>query len=63
MFHSRGKNNEINRLHEKICLRIIYSDKKPIFIELLEKDKSVSIHKRNIGFFATEMFKFKRGSV
>ena len=60
MFHSRGKNNKINRLHER-CLRIIYSDKKSTFIELLEKDNFVPIHKLNLRFLAIEMLKFKRG--
>ena len=36
MFHSRGKNNKINQIHER-CLRIIYNDKST-FYELLEKD-------------------------
>ena len=31
------------------------------FIELLEKDNSASILKRNLSFLVTEMFKFKRG--
>ena len=44
MFHSRGKNNKINRIHER-CLQIIYNDKKSTFYELLEKDDSVSIRK------------------
>ena len=30
MFHSRGKNNKINRIHER-CLRIVYNDKKSTF--------------------------------
>ena len=55
MFHSRGKNNKINRIHER-CLRIIYNDKKSTFYELLEKNGSVSIHKRNLRFLACEMF-------
>ena len=59
MFHSRGKNNKINRIHER-CLRIIYNDKKSTFYELLEKDGSVSIHKQNLRFLACEMFKLKR---
>ena len=41
MFHSRGKNNKINGIHER-CLRIIYNDYKSTFYELLEKDGSVS---------------------
>ena len=59
MFHSRRKNNKINRIHER-CLRIIYNDKKSTFYALLEKDGSVSIHKRNLRFLACEMFKLKR---
>ena len=59
MFHSRRKNNKINRIHER-CLRIIYNDKKSTFYEFLEKDGSVSIHKRNLRFLACEMFKLKR---
>ena len=47
MCHSRINSKKINRLHEKY-LRIIYGDKESSFIELLEKDNSVSIHKRNI---------------
>ena len=54
-----GKNIKINRIHER-CLRIIYNDKKSTFYELLEKDGSVSIHKRNLRFLACEMFKLKR---
>ena len=59
IFHSREKKNKINRIHEK-CLRIIYNDKKSTFYKLLEKDSSVSIHKRNLRFLACEMFKLKR---
>ena len=48
-------NNKINRLHER-CLRLIYSNKCSSFEELLVKDKSVSIHQKNIPALATEMF-------
>ena len=41
-------------------LRIIYSDKKCIFTELIEKVNSVSTHKRDLHFFAIEMCKFKK---
>ena len=54
------KNNKINRIHER-CLRIIYNDKKSTFYQLLGKDGSVSIHKRNLRFLACEMFQLKRG--
>ena len=56
MCHSRLMNNKINRLHEK-CLRIVYSDKTSSFEELLDKDGSVILHKRNLKVFATDMFK------
>ena len=59
MFHSRGENNKINRIHER-CLRIIYNDKKSTLYELLEKGCCVSIHKRNLHFLARKMFKLKR---
>ena len=50
--HSRKNNRKVNRLHEK-CLRT----KQSSFNELLEKDRSVSIHERNLQVLATEMYK------
>ena len=55
MCHSRT----VNKLH-KICLRIVYNDKKSSFKELLETDKSVSRHYKNLQVVATEMFKVDR---
>ena len=49
--------NKINKLQEK-CLRIIYSDKKPNFEELLIEDSYVSVHHRSIQKLSTEMYKF-----
>ena len=43
MLHSRGLNNKINRLHER-ALRIAYSDYKSSFLELLDRDNSVTIN-------------------
>ena len=57
MFHSRTLNSKINRLHER-SLRIVYSDYKSSFFELVEKDKSFSTHHKNIQSLATEMYKF-----
>ena len=50
-FHARIKNNKINRLHER-CMHLRYGDKTSSFEELLEQDKSVSIHARNQQMFA-----------
>ena len=52
MCHSRIINKKISRLHET-CLKIIYCDKQSSFEELLEKESSVSVHKRNIQILAT----------
>ena len=39
MLHSRKNNNKIKHLHEQ-CLRLIYSDKKSSYKNLLEKDNA-----------------------
>ena len=56
MCHSRSMNSKTSRLNET-CLHIIYNDKSSSFEELLEKDKSVTIHVKHIQKLATEMFK------
>ena len=56
MFHSTKINNRINSLHER-ALRVVYRDYKATFSELLSKDKSVTIHQRNLQLLATEIFK------
>ena len=53
MFHSRNRNNKINRIHER-SLRITYNDQSSSFQNLLEKDNSVTLHYRNIEILATE---------
>ena len=58
MFHSRKLNSRINKLHER-ALRMVYQDYVSSFTELLEKDKSTTIHNRNIQLPATELFKVK----
>ena len=58
--HSRKLNNKLNRLQER-TLRIVYNDKSSTFYKLLEKDKSVTIHIRNLQYFPTEIFKVKIG--
>ena len=58
MFHSRVLNKKLNRLHER-ALRAVYKDKTLSFSELLEKDKSFTIHERNLQKLAIEMYKVK----
>ena len=60
MNHYRKLNNKINRIHER-SRRVVYNDKKVTFKELLDKDKAVSIHTRNLKILVTEMFKVKTG--
>ena len=56
MFHSRTMNNKINHLHER-WLHIVYSDKMSSFEKLIETDRSVPMHIKNLQIFATEFFK------
>ena len=60
MNHSRTLNNRINRIQER-ALRVVYNDKTSTFNELLERDKSVTIHSRNLQILATELYKVKHG--
>ena len=58
MFHSRKINNRVNSLHER-ALKVVCRDYNATFSELLSKDKSVTIHQRNLQLLATEIFKTK----
>ena len=59
MFHSRAMKHRINRIHEK-TLRLIYPNQHQLtFKELLEKNKTVSIHQRNLKTLANEIYKAK----
>ena len=60
MFPSRIMNNKIDRIHER-ALRLFDSDQVSSFDELLKKDRSFSIHRRNIQSLATELYKFFHG--
>ena len=62
MCDSRKINNQINKLHER-DLRLAYNDKSPSFREIIERDKSVTIHEKNIQVLLTEIFKVKSGGV
>ena len=54
MCHSRTINNKINSLHER-CLRIIYNGYRSSFEYLLDRDKGVTIHLKNVRTLAIEM--------
>ena len=56
MNHSKTLNNRINGLHKR-ALSLVYNDFSSSFSELLEKDKSVAIHHRNLQTLAYEIFK------
>ena len=58
MNHSRTLNNHINGLHKR-ALSLVYNDFSSSFSELLEKDKSVTIHYRNLQTLGYEIFKVK----
>ena len=60
MFHSRQINHKINKLHERV-LKIVCNDHFSSFEELLSKDKSVTVHQRNLQILATEMYKILNG--
>ena len=60
MIHNRGLNNETKSIHER-ALHIVYDDYSFTFEDLLNKDKSVTIHQRNLQQLAIEVFKVKIG--
>ena len=60
LFHGRKLNSRVNKLHER-TLRILYQDYTCSFTELLEKDNSTAICKRNAQLLATKLFKVKNG--
>ena len=60
MFHSRKLNRRINKIH-KYALKIVYNDHHCTFEELLERNNSFTIHKRNLQKLAIQMFKLNNG--
>ena len=57
MFVDRTINAKIDALHYR-ALKIVYRDKSS-FEELLRRDKSVTVHHKNIHFLAIELYKIK----
>ena len=60
MMHSRGLKNKISHIHER-ALRRVYDDYSSTFEDLFNKDKSLTIHQRNLQRLAIEIFKVKIG--
>ena len=58
MNHSRTLDNRTNGLHKR-APTLVYNDFSSSFSELLEKDKSVNIHHRNLQTLAYGIFKVK----
>ena len=58
MNYSRTLNNKINRIHKR-SFWVVYDDRKTTFKQLLDKDRTVSIHTRNLQILVTEMFQLK----
>ena len=56
MFSSRRTNNLINRIHER-SLRTVCNDISSTFQELLQRNRSVTIHHNNIETLTTKVFK------
>ena len=59
MFHSRRMEHRVNKIHEKALRLICPSDSKLTFEELLDKNKTVSIHQKILQVLATEVFEAK----
>ena len=60
MCHRRTLNSKTNKLHER-ALRLLYDDRQPTFEELLNIDKSVTIHHRNVQVLVTELYEVHHG--
>ena len=61
IFHSRILNNKINLLHYR-ALKFVYQDEWLTFQELLIKNKSVSMHHRDLQYLAIELYKVMSGN-
>ena len=53
MFHNRKLSSQVNKLHEKVLLKI-YQDCESLFAELLVKDYLTTIN--NINLLAIELY-------
>ena len=62
MIHSRALNYLINGLHKR-ALSLVHRDFLSSFLELLENDKSVTIHDRNLRKLVYKIFKVRNSIV
>ena len=60
MFFWRKANNLINRIHER-SIQIVSGDNESNFENLLEKNKEITIHQRNLQVLLIEVFKIING--
>ena len=60
MFHSRKLHHKINKIQER-ALKLIYQDYEFSYEVLMEKERSMAVHQRNLQFLMIEMFKTKNG--
>ena len=61
VFLGRIMNDNIHRLHETY-LRLSYGEKLFSYEKLLEQNKSVTLHNRNVHILATEIFRVYRNT-
>ena len=59
MIHNKKLNKKISKVHIR-ALRIVYGYCKTKFAELLNINKSVTIHQRNSQYLVTEIYKIKK---
>ena len=56
MFSSRKTNNLMNRIYER-SIRIVSGDNESNFESLLEENKEITIHERNLQVLIIEVYK------
>ena len=60
MFSSRKANNLTNRIHER-SIRRVSTENESNFEKLLEKNKEITIHQRNLQVLMIEVFEILKG--
>ena len=60
MFSSRQSNNLINKFHER-SLMLVTNDENSSFETLLQNNKDITIHQRNLQIVKTEVYKIVKG--